>query len=69
MMMWGQAILRAFHHCLETMHGHCYVRVIKQKGLAMRDIVVLLVQLIISCQHIVFFHAVVQHGRTLCLSQ
>ena len=64
-----QTVLRAPQHPLEAMHSHCYVRVIEQEGLAMRDIVVLLVQLIVGRQHFALLDAVVERGRALCLSQ
>lgn len=68
-MLRRQTILRALEHCLETTHGHRYACVIEQEGLAVRDIVVLLVQLIVSRQHLLLLNAVVERGRTLCLSQ
>lgn len=67
LMMRGQAVLRALQHCLKPMHGHCYVRVIEQKGLTKRDVMVLLVQLIIGRQHLVLFDSIVQHRWALCL--
>lgn len=65
----GQAVLRALQHCLKPTHGHSHAGVIEQEGLAMRDVVVGLVELIVGRQHFLLFDAVVQRGRTLCLSQ